>query len=122
MGAARVGSLDGEYVLNPTKTELENSQLNLVVAGTEQAVLMVESEAHELPEDVMLGSVVYGHEQMQMAIRAINELADEGGKDDWEWEPPQPDTALMERIRAIAENEINEAYRTKSKSLRSEKL
>ncbi|HET9653437.1 MAG TPA: polyribonucleotide nucleotidyltransferase, partial [Usitatibacter sp.] len=122
IGAVRVGYADGQYILNPTKTELETSQLNLVVAGTEQAVLMVESEAHELPEDVMLGAVVYGHEQMQIAINAINELADEGGKDDWDWEPPQPDTALIERIRALAENEINEAYRTKSKSLRSEKL
>ncbi|HUI98840.1 MAG TPA: polyribonucleotide nucleotidyltransferase [Usitatibacter sp.] len=122
IGACRVGYLDGEYVLNPTKTELETSKLNLVVAGTEQAVLMVESEAHELPEDVMLGAVVFGHEQMQAAINAINELADEGGKDEWDWEPPQPDTALIERIRAIAEVGINEAYRTRSKALRSEKL
>ena len=77
IGAARVGYIDGQYVLNPTKTELESSKLNLVVAGTEQAVLMVESEASELPEDVMLGAVVFGHEQMQAAIDAINELADE---------------------------------------------
>ncbi|HXS52275.1 MAG TPA: polyribonucleotide nucleotidyltransferase [Usitatibacter sp.] len=122
IGACRVGYLDGEYVLNPTKTELETSKLNLVVAGTEQAVLMVESEAQELPEDVMLGAVVFGHEQMQAAIDAINELADEGGKDEWDWQAPQPDTALIERIRAIAEAGINEAYRTRSKSLRSEKL
>jgi len=122
IGACRVGYLDGQYVLNPTKTELESSKLNLVVAGTEQAVLMVESEAQELPEDVMLGAVVFGHEQMQAAIDAINELADEGGKDEWDWQAPQPDTALVERIRAIAEAEINEAYRTKSKALRSEKL
>jgi polyribonucleotide nucleotidyltransferase len=122
IGAVRVGYANGEYVLNPTKTELETSQLNLVVAGTEQAVLMVESEAHELSEDVMLGAVVFGHEQMQVAINAINELADEGGKDDWDWEPAQPDTTLIERIRAIADAEINEAYRTKSKSIRSEKL
>ena len=87
IGAARVGYLDGEYILNPTKTELETSKLNLVVAGTEQAVLMVESEASELSEEVMLGAVVFGHEQMQAAIRAINELADEGGKDDWDWAP-----------------------------------
>ncbi|MGE5093966.1 MAG: polyribonucleotide nucleotidyltransferase [Betaproteobacteria bacterium] len=122
IGAVRVGYIDGEYVLNPTKTELETSKLNLVVAGTEQAVLMVESEANELPEDVMLGAVVFGHEQMQVAIDAINELADEGGKDDWDWETPQPDSALIERIRALAENDINEAYRTRSKALRSEKL
>jgi polyribonucleotide nucleotidyltransferase len=122
IGAARVGYLDGEYILNPTKTELETSQLNLVVAGTEQAVLMVESEAHELPEDVMLGAVVYGHEQMQAAIRVINELADEGGQDDWDWAPPPPDAALVEKIRAIAENDLNEAYRNKSKTVRREKL
>jgi polyribonucleotide nucleotidyltransferase len=122
IGAARVGYLDGEFILNPTKTELETSKLNLVVAGTEQGVLMVESEAHELPEDVMLAAVVYGHEQMQAAIDAINELADEGGKDDWEWEAKQPDGTLLDRIRAIAEGEINEAYRTKSKAVRSEKL
>ncbi|HWH41170.1 MAG TPA: polyribonucleotide nucleotidyltransferase, partial [Usitatibacter sp.] len=122
IGAARVAYIDGEYVLNPTKTELESSKLNLVVAGTEQAVLMVESEAHELSEEVMLGAVVYGHEQMQAAINAINELADEGGKDDWDWEAAPLDEALVERIRGIADAEINEAYRTKSKSVRSEKL
>ena len=122
IGACRVGYLDGEYVLNPTKSELEASKLNLVVAGTQQAVLMVESEAQELPEDVMLGAVVFGHEQMQAAIDAINELADEGGKDEWDWQAPEPDTALIEKIRALAENDLNEAYRTKSKALRSEKL
>jgi len=122
IGAARVGYIDGQYVLNPTKTELETSKLNLVVAGTEQAVLMVESEAHELSEEAMLGAVMYGHEQMQAAINAINELADEGGRDDWDWEPPQPDTALVEKIRGIAESDLNEAYRIKSKSARSEKL
>lgn len=98
IGAARVGYIDGEFVLNPTKTELEVSKLNLVVAGTEQAVLMVESEANELPEDVMLGAVVYGHEQMQAAINAINELADEGGKDDWDWEAAGVDSVLVEKI------------------------
>jgi len=101
IGAARVGYLDGEYVLNPTKTELETSKLNLVVAGTEQAVLMVESEANELSEEVMLGAVMYGHEQMQAAIEAINELADEGGKDDWDWEAAPVDTPLVEKIRAL---------------------
>jgi polyribonucleotide nucleotidyltransferase len=122
IGAARVGYIDGEYVLNPTKTELETSKLNLVVAGTEQAVLMVESEANELSEDVMLGAVMFGHEQMQAAIDAINALADEGGKDDWDWEAKEPETHLVDKIRALAENDLNEAYRTKSKSLRSEKL
>src|SRR2546423_6795912 len=83
---------------------------------------MVESEANELSEEVMLGAVVYGHEQMRTAIDAINELADEGGKDDWDWEAKLPDPALAEKIRALAENGLNEAYRTKSKSLRSQML
>jgi polyribonucleotide nucleotidyltransferase len=122
IGAARVGYLDGQYILNPTKTELETSKLNLVVAGTEQAVLMVESEASELAEDVMLGAVMYGHEQMQAAINAINELADEAGKDDWDWAAAPTDAALVETVRAIAEGPLNDAYRLKSKSLRSEKL
>ena len=122
IGAVRVGYANGEYILNPTKTELETSQLNLVVAGTEQAVLMVESEAHELSEEVMLGAVVFGHEQMQVAIDAINELADEGGKDDWDWEAAPVDAELLAKVKAIAEAEVGEAYRMKSKSLRSEKL
>jgi polyribonucleotide nucleotidyltransferase len=122
IGAARVGYLDGKYVLNPTKTELEASQLNLVVAGTEQAVLMVESEASELPEDVMLGAVVFGHTEMQRAIQAILELADEGGKDDWDWEAPKPDQALIDKIKALAENEFNEAYRLRSKQARTQRL
>jgi polyribonucleotide nucleotidyltransferase len=109
-------------VLNPTKTELETSKLNLVVAGTEQAVLMVESEANELSEDVMLGAVVFGHEQMQVAIDAINELADEGGKDDWIGKAAATDSALVEKIRALVESDVNEAYRMKSKSLRSTRL
>ena len=122
IGAARVGYIDGEYVLNPTKTELEGSKLNLVVAGTEQAVLMVESEASELSEEVMLGAVMYGHEQMRAAIDAINELADEGGKDDWDWEPAPRDELLVEKIRALVESELDDAYRMKSKSLRSTRL
>ena len=122
IGAARVGYLNGEYVLNPTKTELETSQLNLVVAGTESAVLMVESEASELSEEVMLGAVVYGHEQMRAAIDAINELADEGGKDDWDWEAAETDANLVEKMRALVESDLNEAYRMKSKSLRSTRL
>jgi polyribonucleotide nucleotidyltransferase len=122
IGATRVGYLDGEYILNPTKTELESSKLNLVVAGTEQGVLMVESEAHELPEDVMLGAVVFGHEQMQAVINAINELADEGGKDDWDWEPAAKDTTLIDKIALLAENELNDAYRLRSKAQRSQKL
>ena len=122
IGATRVGYIDGEYVLNPTKTELESSKLNLVVAGTEQAVLMVESEANELSEEVMLGAVVFGHEQMQAAIQAINELADEGGKDDWDWEAAAVDLVLVEKMRALVESDLNDAYRMKSKSLRSTRL
>jgi polyribonucleotide nucleotidyltransferase len=117
-----VGFLDGKFVLNPSKSELELSQMNLVVAGTEAAVLMVESEANELSEEVMLGAVMFGHEQMQAAINAINELADEAGKDDWDWEAAPTDAVLVEKIRALVESDLNDAYRMKSKSLRSGKL
>jgi polyribonucleotide nucleotidyltransferase len=117
-----VGYIDGQYILNPTKTELETSKLNLVVAGTETAVLMVESEANELSEEVMLGAVMFGHEQMQAAINAILELADEGGKDDWDWEAKASDSTLIEKIRGIAETGVADAYRMKSKSQRQEKL
>ena len=84
-----MGYVNNEYVLNPTATELKGSRLNLVVAGTQQAVLMVESEADELAEDIMLGAVVFGHEQMQAVINLINELADEAGKPLWDWAPPR---------------------------------
>ena len=87
IGAARVGYVDGQYVLNPSKTELTTSQLNLVVAGTEAAVLMVESEANELPEEVMLGAVVFGHQQQQAVIELIHSLVEEGGKPLWDWKP-----------------------------------
>ena len=122
IGAARVGYLDGQYVLNPSKTELETSLLDLVVAGTEQAVLMVESEAKQLPEDVMLGAVVFGHEQMQAAIKAINELAEEAGKDDWEWTPPAKDPDLVAGLAALAEAELKDAYSVRSKQARSNKV
>ena len=122
LGAARVGYLNGEYVLNPTASQLKESELDLVVAATETAVMMVESEAKELPEDVMLGSVVYGHEQMQAVIKAINELAAEVGKEPWDWTPPEPDTALIEKMTALAANDINEAFKIKAKSERSAKL
>ncbi len=88
IGAARVGYVDGQYVLNPTKTDLDTSQLNLVVAGTEAAVLMVESEAHELPEEVMLGAVVFGHQQMQAVIDLIHSLVEEAASREWDWQPP----------------------------------
>src|SRR5204863_7890171 len=104
-GAARVGRVNDEYVLNPTATQLKESRLNLVVAGTEHAVLMVESEASELPEDVMPGSAVFGHQQMQGAIRAINDLADESAKPAWDWKPAVKDEALAERIRELSESD-----------------
>ena len=122
IGAARVGYIDGQYILNPTKTELETSQMDLVVAGTETAVLMVESEASELSEDVMLGAVVFGHDAQQAAINAIIELADEAGKDQWDWTAPVPPQALIDKISEMAGNDINEAFRIKSKGTRSEKL
>jgi polyribonucleotide nucleotidyltransferase len=122
IGAARVGYLDGHYVLNPTATELKTSQLNLVVAGTQQAVLMVESEANELPEDVMLGAVVYGHQQMRAVIDMINELADEAGKPLWDWAPPAKNEDLINRLLQIAEADLRDAYRIKQKRARSERV
>lgn len=122
IGAARVGYIDGQYVLNPTATELKSSRLNLVVAGTQQAVLMVESEAQELPEDVMLGAVVYGHEQMQAVINVINEMADEVGAPMWDWAPPAKDQALAARIAELAENDLNAAFQLKQKQARSEAI
>ncbi len=122
IGAARVGYQDGEYILNPTQTELKTSKLNLVVAGTAQAVLMVESEAGELSEDVMLGSVVFGHQQMQAVIAMINELVDEAGKPLWDWTPPARDESLVSRVSALAENDLREAYRIKQKQSRQQRL
>src|SRR6266403_714127 len=98
IGAARVGYKDGKYLLNPTAKELSESALHLVVAGTEKAVLMVESEAKGLSEEVMLGSVVFGHEQMQVAIRAIKELAAEAGKPRWTWEAPADNADLASAV------------------------
>jgi len=118
IGAARVGFINGEYVLNPSNSELKDSKLDLVVAGTETAVLMVESEADQLPEDVMLGAVVFGHTQMQAAINAINELADEAGADAWDWQPPAEDTAMAARLKEIAEARLQDAYNIKQKQAR----
>ena len=122
IGAARVGYLDGQYVLNPTATQLRSSALNLVVAGTEHAVLMVESEAQELPEDVMLGAVVFGHQQMQAAINAINELADEAGKPGWDWKPAVADAALVGKITELAERDLRDAFAIKQKQARNTRL
>lgn len=122
IGAARVGYADGQYILNPTATELKTSQLNLVVAGTQQAVLMVESEANELSEEVMLGSVVFGHTQMQAVINMINELVDEAGAPLWDWQPPARDEALVARVASAVETDLREAYRIKQKQSRSQKV
>ena len=122
IGAARVGYLNGEYVLNPTKTQLAKSQLDLVVAGTAQAVLMVESEAQILPEDVMLGAVVYGHEQMQAVIRAINELADAVNPEVWDWKAPDTDAALVAKVQEIAGQTVAEAFKIRQKQARTAKL
>jgi polyribonucleotide nucleotidyltransferase len=122
LGAARVGYINDEYVLNPTKAQLETSQLDLVVAATETAVMMVESEAKELSEEVMLGAVVYGHEQMQAVIKMIGELTAEAGKDAWDWVAPEPDTALIEKVATLAAADINAAFQIKAKGARSTKL
>jgi len=122
IGAARVGYDNGQYILNPTLTELKTSKLNLVVAGTRQAVLMVESEAAELPEEVMLGAVVYGHQQMQAVIDMVNELAQEAGNPLWDWTAPQKDPALVERVKQIAEQDLRQAYQLKQKQARSTKV
>ncbi|MCC7182736.1 MAG: polyribonucleotide nucleotidyltransferase [Rhodocyclaceae bacterium] len=122
IGAARVGYVDGNYLLNPTQTQLTTSQLNLVVAGTAQAVLMVESEASELPEDVMLGAVMFGHEQMQAVINAINELVDEAGKPEWAWVPPPRDEALFARIETLVESDMQDAFRLTQKQARTARL
>jgi polyribonucleotide nucleotidyltransferase len=118
VGAARVGYIDGQYVLNPTVGELKSSRLDLVVAGTESAVLMVESEADRLSEEVMLGAVVFGHEQMQAAIDVINELADEAGKDAWDWTPPETNQELLDRMNGLCAEALAAAYSIKQKQAR----
>ncbi len=122
IGAARVAYADGQYILNPTATELQTSQMNLVVAGTQAAVLMVESEAQELPEQVMLGAVVFGHEQMQNAIKAINELVEVAGKPEWDWQAPAGNDALIARVTELAKADMEEAFRITSKQERSTRL
>jgi len=118
IGAARVGYANGEYLLNPTKTQLLASDLDLVVAGTDKAVLMVESEADCLPEDVMLGAVMFGHEQMQAAIKVIKELAKEAGKPAWDWKPADKDKGLAEAVSTEAEKALREAYQIAEKQVR----
>src|SRR5437588_2115512 len=122
IGAARVGYVGGQYVLNPTMSQLKESQLNLVVAGTEQGVLMVESEALELPEDVMLGAVGFGHEQRHAAIQAIHGLAEEAGKPAWDWQPPAKNDALIARVSELAEQDFRAAFAMKQKHARNDRL
>ena len=122
IAAARVGFVEDHYVLNPSKAQLENSQLDLVVAGTKDAVLMVESEADQLPEETMLGAVLFGHEQMQVAIQAINDLVKVAGKPKMAWEAPQEDTALADAVKQAAEKELKAAYEIREKQSRYAKL
>jgi polyribonucleotide nucleotidyltransferase len=122
IGATKVGYQDGQYILNPTNTQLKTSKLDLVVAGTSEAVLMVESEADCLPEDVMLGAVVYGHEQMQTAIKAINELRAEAGKPAWNWQPAPAHAALEAAIAAQAEAALSDAYKITEKLARRDRI
>ena len=120
IGAARVGYVNGEYVLNPGQTQRKDSQLDLVVAGTEAAVLMVESEAHQLSEDIMLGAVVYGHEQSQTAINAIHELVRDAGKPVWDWQAPARDTDFEAKLAALAEGPLRAAYQQRNKQVRTQ--
>ena len=122
IGAARVGYKDGQYLLNPTRSEQVDSELDLIVAGTQTAVLMVESEASQLSEEVMLGGVVFGHEQAQVAINAINDLVREGGKPEWEWQAAPKNDALIAKVTAVAEAGLREAYQIRQKQARSTKL
>ncbi|WP_110458232.1 polyribonucleotide nucleotidyltransferase [Shewanella algidipiscicola] len=115
LGAARVGYINGEYVLNPDVSQLADSQLDLIVAGTQGAVLMVESEADALPEEVMLGGVVYGHQQQQLVIDAIRELKAEAGKPDWDWTAPKADEGLVAKIKVLAEADMTAAYQITAK-------
>lgn len=120
LGAARVGYNDGEYLLNPSKAARESSELDLVVAGTEHAVLMVESEANMLPEDVMLGAVLFGHEQMQAVVNAIKEFATEVGTQSWEWTPPETDQSLAEKLADNYTTLLTEAYQIADKIARQD--
>lgn len=122
IAAARVGYQGGKYLLNPTKTQINESVLELVVAGTAKAVLMVESEAKMLPEEVMLGAVLFGHEQMQVAINAINDLASEAGVIPWDWRPPEADETLRLAVTGSSQEAIAQAYRIADKMVRQQTL
>ena len=120
IGAARVGYVDGQYLLNPSKEQLAQSQMDLVVAGTESAVLMVESEAQQLSEDLMLGAVVFGHDQGKIAINAIHELVRDAGKPVWDWQPPAKDEPLIAKVNELAGAKLQAAYQIRSKQARTQ--
>jgi polyribonucleotide nucleotidyltransferase len=122
IGAARVGYIDGQYLVNPTASQLKTSQMDLIVAGTEAAVLMVESEAQQLSEEIMLGGVVFGHTQMQVVIGAVHELVRDAGKPDWDWKPAAKNEALIATVTAAAQGPLNAAYQTRQKQERTTQL
>lgn len=122
IGAARVGMINNQFVLNPTMAEQKQSRLDLVVAGTDKAVLMVESEADILTEEQMLAAVVFGHQQQQVVIEAIKEFAQEAGKPRWDWQAPQPNTALIEKVKTLVESRLGDAYRITEKQIRYEQI
>ncbi len=120
IGAARVGYVNGEYVLNPGQTQLADSKMDLVVAGTESAVLMVESEADQLSEEIMLGAVVFGHDQGKIAISAINELVRDAGKPEWQWTAPAKNEPFIAKVNELAEGPLRAAYQIRSKQARTQ--
>ena len=122
IGAARVGLIAGQYVINPTATQLKTSQMDLIVAGTDAAVLMVESEAQQLSEEVMLGGIVFGHNAMQAVIGAINDLVREAGKPEWDWQPAKRNEALIASVTAVAQDALHAAYQTRQKQERTTQL
>jgi polyribonucleotide nucleotidyltransferase len=122
IGAARVGYVNGQYVLNPGQTERKGSQMDLVVAGTQAAVLMVESEALQLSEEIMLGGVVFGHEQANIAINAINELVRDAGKPEWQWQAPARDEALIAKVEELGGDKLRAAYQIRNKQARTQAL
>ncbi|EIJ44104.1 polyribonucleotide nucleotidyltransferase [Beggiatoa alba B18LD] len=122
LGAARVGYINGEYVLNPTGKQLQHSALDLVVAGTRTAVLMVESEATELSEEIMLGAVLFGHEQLQVVLDAIQSMVTEANPSPWVWKPVTLDPALVEQVKNSAENRLREAYQIRDKLVRRDTI
>ena len=122
IGAAQVGYKDGNYILNPSVTQMEESDLDLMVAGTSDAVLMVESEAKELSEEVMLGAVVYGHDEMQVAISAINDFAKEVGNETWDWTAPEKNTSLAKEVEDICGDDLRDAFQTADKMARQDKV